>query len=81
MSTFIANKYDPNTDPNYPIVDTLYDNDKKIIKKVKHIEVKDLYAMFSKGEQPQLDGFEGVDIMDNPERPFLKYMIWFISKS
>ena len=68
-----AIKYDPLNDPHYPKVGDKIDDDRKV-RKVDHIEVSDLVKLL-KGKLP--DDAEHLIIVDNPDRPYLKYLVWW----
>lgn len=74
MTSFKADKYNPDTDPHYPKVGDLIDSDTKRIKKVQHIEASKLMAMMLDNKEP--DDVEHLTILNNPDRPFLKYLVW-----
>jgi hypothetical protein len=46
-----------------------------VFAKVKHIEASDLYKLLTAKEQPE--DVEHIMIVDNPERPYLKYLVWW----
>jgi hypothetical protein len=71
---FKSSKYDPNTDPHYPKVGDVIDSE-RVVSKVKHIEASDLYKLLTAKEQPE--DVEHIMIVDNPERPYLKYLVWW----
>ncbi len=75
MTSFKAEKYNPDTDPHYPKVGSLIDSDTKRITKVQHIEAGALLKMMRENKFP--DDVEHCVIFDNPDRPFLKYFVWY----
>lgn len=69
-----ADKYDPQNDPHYPKVGDKID-DERVVAKVKHIEASELYKLLTAKEQPE--DVEHIMIVDNPDRPYLKYLVWW----
>jgi hypothetical protein len=69
-----SDKYDPQNDPHYPKVGDKIDNGRVVVK-VKHIEASDLYKLLTGKEQPE--DVEHIMIVDNPDRPYLKYLVWW----
>ncbi len=69
-----ADKYDPQNDTHYPKVGDKIDNE-RVVAKVKHIEASELYKLLTAKEQPE--DVEHIIIVDNPERPYLKYLVWW----
>ncbi len=72
---FQANKYNPETDPYYPKIGAKFDNDTKEITKSEHVQSVDLIKMFNSLNVPE--DVEHLTVFDNPERPFLKYLVWW----
>ena len=73
MASFVANKYDKKTDPHLPKVGTTIEGYGKIMK-VQPIEAGKLMKLMQKEED--LKGFKKLLVGNNPDRPFLKYLIW-----
>ena len=70
-----ASKYDPQNDSNMPKVGDIQKGCKFL--KVEPIEISALMKMVHEGKNPELiEGSDEVLILDNPERPFLKYLVW-----
>lgn len=70
-----AVKYDPQNDPNMPVIGTIKHGLE--ILKAEPIEVSVLMKMMVSGEEPQLiENSDEVLVFDNPIRPFLKYLVW-----
>lgn len=76
MPTFVADRYNPENDVHYPKVGDIYSDNRKI-EKAQHIEGGDLMKMALSEEEPEMFGCDGLDVFNNPERPFLKYLVWY----
>ena len=73
--TFAASKYDPQNDPHMPKVGDIVSGNQYL--KVEPIEASALMKMITQGKEPELiEGSDEVLILKNPERPFLKYLVW-----
>ena len=72
--SFAASKYNPETDPHFPKVGSTFDVNGSTmeIKKAKFYELGELMKM----EKPDLEGHSDIIVIDNPVRPFVKYLAW-----
>lgn len=68
------NNYSPLEDPNYPKVGDKIDNDRKV-KKVEHIQVSELYRLFTSKKPPK--DAQHLLIVDNPQNESIKYLVWW----
>lgn len=70
-----ASKYDPQNDPHMPKVGDIQKGCEFL--KVEPIEASALMKMVTEGKEPELiEGSDEVLVLNNPERPFLKYLVW-----
>ncbi len=76
--TFTANKYDENNDPHMPKVGDFLGEDEESgrIAKVEPIVASKLLNLFQDNVTPDLEGHKELIVIDNPIRPFLKYLVW-----
>lgn len=71
------NKFDPENDPDKPkIGDASPDGNGKITKVQTVAGAKALYDQFMKAPEPDLEGNREIFVVDNPTRPFVKYLVW-----
>lgn len=71
----VAHKYDPTNDPHMPKVGDVVNRCKYI--KVEPIETSSLLKMVNENKIPEsIKGSDDVLVLNNPERPFLKYLVW-----
>lgn len=77
MGTFVASKYDENTDPHKPKIGDPSPDGNGTIQKVQMIEATKLVQMAMRGEpEPDLDGNRNLYVVDHPSRPFVKFFVW-----
>jgi hypothetical protein len=70
-----ASKYDPQNDPHMPKVGDIQKGCEFL--KVEPIETSTLMKMIIKGNEPELiEGSDEVLVLNNPERPYLRYLVW-----
>lgn len=70
-----ASKYDPTIDPHMPKVGDVVNGNQYL--KVEPIETSALMKMVEEGKIPEpIVGSDDVLVLNNPDRPFLKYLVW-----
>jgi len=74
MTTFIASKFDPSTDPSRPAVGTKvpYNGAEYVIKKVGYLTVMEL----AHGREPSYDGHSEILLQNHPTRPGVLWVCW-----
>ncbi len=80
MSTFIADKFDPDTDPDRPVVGSTihYQGKDYEIVKVGWKTTKELVeeVLFSAPKHEELDGCDEICYKDHITRPFVSWVVW-----
>ena len=78
MTTFVATKFNADTDPTRPKIGDIVDRDGKKfeIKKVDWKEGKDVMRMVMSGEEMDKEGYQDVLFNQHPDRPFVCWIVW-----
>ena len=76
MSTFLASKFNANTDPSRPILHAIvkHKNKKYSIEKVEAVEGSKLLKMVENAITAA--PYDELLIQDHPTRPFVKWLCW-----
>jgi hypothetical protein len=77
MTTFAADKFNAETDPDRPVLGSEidYKDEKYTIEKVEAKEAGEVTRMIMNDEEPDKLGYEDVLIKPHAERPFV---MWFV---
>jgi hypothetical protein len=78
MTTFVANKFDAESDPSRPKLGTVIKHGgmKYKVAEVKAVMASDLTKSLLSGEPPNLRGHDELLYREHPTRPFVQWACW-----